>query len=90
MQPTRRSCASLPSSAWLNAGWQTPVPEGLFPTTRWLGGFEHGRNNMDGGGRAVAKTAAFFVMPAFPTVVLNAFCSDARCTYMVTAHRREF
>ena len=30
-------------------GWRTPVPEGLFPTKRRLGGFEHGRNNLDGG-----------------------------------------
>ena len=45
MQPTRRSYASLLSSAWLSAGWRTPVPEELFPTTRWLGGLEHGRNN---------------------------------------------
>jgi len=34
-------------------------------------------------------TAAFFVMPAFSTAVLNAFCGDAECTYMVTAHRKE-
>jgi hypothetical protein len=35
-------------------------------------------------------TDAFSVMPAFSTAVLNSFCNDAGCTYMVTAHRKEF